>query len=113
MASIFHIVPAADWQDACARGRYAPASLAAEGFVHFSYRWQVARTANARFAGRDDLVVVEVDPARLAEPVVDEDSYGAGERFPHVYAAIPTASAIAVHPLPRDAEGRFGFPASG
>jgi uncharacterized protein (DUF952 family) len=109
MASIFHILPAADWRQACARGSYAPASLATEGFVHFSYRSQVARTANARFAGRDDLVVVEVDPARLTEPVVDEDSYGAGERFPHVYAAIPTASVTAVHPLPPDSAGRFEF----
>jgi uncharacterized protein (DUF952 family) len=110
MASIFHIVPAADWDEACNRGSYTPASLTAEGFVHFSYRSQVARTANARFAGRDGLVVVEFDPARLADPVVDEDLYGAGECFPHIYAAIPTALATAVHPLPRDADGRFGFP---
>jgi uncharacterized protein (DUF952 family) len=101
---IFHIVPAADW-----RGLYAPASLAAEGFVHFSYGWQVAGTANARFAARDDLVLVEFDPARLAEPVIDEDLYGAGERFPHIYAAIPTALATAVHPLVRTVDGRFSF----
>src|ERR1700704_4645001 len=109
MASIFHIVADSDWQDARARGTYAPASLAAEGFVHFSYRSQVARTANARFAGREGLVVVEYDPARLAEPVVDEDRYGAGELFPHIYGAIPTALAAAVHPLPRQADGRFSF----
>jgi uncharacterized protein (DUF952 family) len=109
MAPIFHIVSGSDWQDACARGSYAPASLAAEGFVHFSYRSQVARTANERFAGRDGLVVVEYDPARLAEPVVDEDLYGAGELFPHIYAAIPTELAAAVHPLPRPADGQFRF----
>ena len=111
MPSIFHIVSAADWRQACACGSYAPPSLAEEGFVHFSYRSQLARTANARFAGRDDLVVVEVDPVRLAEPVVEEDLYGAGERFPHVYGAIPTALVTTVHPLRPDAEGRFEFPA--
>ena len=57
-------------------------------------------------------MVVEFDPARLAEPVVEEDLYAAGELFPHVYAAIPTALATAVHPLPRGSEGRFDFPAT-
>jgi uncharacterized protein (DUF952 family) len=106
---IFHIVAESDWQRARASGSYEPASLAAEGFVHFSYRWQVARTANARFADQSGLVVVEVDPARLPAPVVEEDLYAADELFPHVYAAIPTALASAVHPLRRGADGRFEF----
>jgi uncharacterized protein (DUF952 family) len=106
---IFHIVAAADWRQACDGGSYQPPSLAAEGFVHFSYRRQVARTANARFAGRDGLVVIEFDPARLPAPVVDEDLYAADELFPHVYAAIPTELAVAVHPLPVGPDGRFEF----
>lgn len=107
--SVFHIVAAADWQRACDGGSYRPPSLAAEGFVHFSYRRQVARTANARFSGIPDLVVVEFDPDRLPAPVVDEDLYAADELFPHVYAAIPTAAAVAVHPLPVNPDGRFEF----
>ena len=106
---IFHIVAAADWRQACDGGSYQPPSLAAEGFVHFSYRRQVARTANARYAGQPGLVVVEFDPARLPAPVVDEDLYAADELFPHVYAAIPTSAAVAVHPLPVGPDGRFEF----
>lgn len=98
-----------DWRTACANGDYRPPSLEQEGFVHFSYRDQVARTANARFAGRTDLLVVEVDPARLDLPVVDEDLYGADEEFPHVYGAIPTTAAVAEHRLSRFPDGEFSF----
>ena len=69
----------------------------------------MARTANARFADREGLIVVELDPAQLAEPVVEEDLYGAGELFPHVYAAIPTAAASGSYPLARDACGQYRF----
>jgi uncharacterized protein (DUF952 family) len=54
-------------------------------------------------------VVVEFDQARLPAPVVDEDLYAADELFPHVYAAIPTELAVAVHPLPVGPDGRFEF----
>jgi len=107
--SIFHIVAEPDWRAACAQGSYRPPSLEQEGFVHFSYRDQVARTANARFAGRTDLLVVEVDPGRLADPVVDEDLYGSDEEFPHVYGAIPTTAAVAEHRLGRGPGGEFSF----
>jgi uncharacterized protein (DUF952 family) len=109
MRRIFHIVAERDWRAACAQGSYRPASLEQEGFVHFSYRHQVARTANARFADRDDLLVVEVDPARLADPVVEEDLYGSDEDFPHVYGAIPTSAAVAEHLLIRGPSGDFSF----
>jgi uncharacterized protein (DUF952 family) len=106
---IFHIVAEPDWRAACAQGSYRPPSLGQEGFVHFSYRDQVARTANARFAGRSDLLVVEVDPARLAQPVVDEDLYGSNEDFPHVYGEIPVTAAVAEHRLSAGPDGVFGF----
>jgi uncharacterized protein (DUF952 family) len=106
---IFHIVAEPDWRVACARGSYRPPSLEQEGFVHFSYRDQVARTANARFRDRTDLLVIEVDPALLADPVVDEDLYGSDEDFPHVYAAIPTAAAVGEHRLSRAHSGDFAF----
>jgi uncharacterized protein (DUF952 family) len=109
MSPIFHIVAEPDWRAACARGSYRPPSLEQEGFVHFSYRDQVARTANARFGGRSDLLVIEIDPGRLAQPVVDEDLYGSDEEFPHVYGAIPTSAAVAEHRLGRGPDGGFSF----
>jgi len=110
MASIYHIVADADWRAAQAIGSYQPPSLAEQGFVHFSHAHQVAQTANLLYHNRDGLIVVEVAEERLPAPVVEEDLYDAGERFPHVYAAIPTDAAIAEHPLRRDAEGNYRFP---
>ncbi len=109
MTRIFHIVAEPDWRAACERGRYASPSLDGEGFVHFSLRDQVARTANSRFRDRADLLVVEIDPAQLADPVVLEDSYGAGEEFPHVYGAIPTTAALGEYRLSRTGDGDFSF----
>ncbi|HEY0169323.1 MAG TPA: DUF952 domain-containing protein [Jatrophihabitans sp.] len=110
MPAIFHIVAEPDWRAACAQGSYRPPSLEQEGFVHFSYRDQVARTANARFGDRVDLLVVEFDPAQLAHPVVDEDLYGSDEDFPHVYGPIATTAAVAEHRLSRTPSGEFSFP---
>jgi uncharacterized protein (DUF952 family) len=111
MSRIFHIVAEPDWRAACELGSYAPASLQSEGFVHFSYPHQVARTANARFRDRQDLLVVEIDPRQLAQPVVDEDLYGAEEEFPHVYGAIPTSAALGEYRLSRAGDGEFSFSA--
>jgi uncharacterized protein (DUF952 family) len=104
---IFHIVDRATWVAAAATGEYVPAAFAQDGFVHFSFAGQVAGVANARYRDERDLVVVELD----ADPddVVVEDSYGSGVEFPHVYRAIPTSAAIAVHELDRDAAGDWVF----
>ncbi|HEX2903810.1 MAG TPA: DUF952 domain-containing protein [Jatrophihabitans sp.] len=106
---LFHIVAEPVWLAAVEQGSYAPASLPEQGFVHFSYRDQVAGTANLLYHQQQDLVVVEFDPARLGAPVVVEDLYDAGQEFPHVYAAIPIEAAVAVHPLQRDGQGNFRF----
>ncbi len=108
-APIFHIVAERQWRAAAAAGSYRPASLGSDGFVHFSYAHQVAPTANRFYRELDGLIVVEVDPALLPVPVVQEDLYGAGELFPHVYAAIPVAAAVAEHPLERDGDGNYRF----
>ena len=109
MQPIFHIVASQTWRAACDCGRYAPESLAAEGFVHFSFADQVAETANYLYRDRDDLIVVEVDPARLGGDVVVEDLYGMDQAFPHYYGPVPTAAAVAEHSLARDGGGSFVF----
>jgi uncharacterized protein (DUF952 family)/lysophospholipase L1-like esterase len=108
--SLFHIVSPADWP---AGGDYRPASLAEEGFVHLSFADQVERVANALYLDAADLVVVELDPTALETEVRVEDSYGAGEAFPHAYGPLPVAAAVAVHPLTRGADGNWEFTRGG
>src|SRR5438445_13442264 len=102
MEPIFHIVERGTWALAQSAGEYRPESLQSEGFVHFSFEGQVAETANRHYADAVNLCVVEFDADRLGVPVLVEDSYGAGEGFPHVYAPIPPSAAVAVHDLPKD-----------
>ncbi|MDT4936535.1 MAG: hypothetical protein QOG80_206 [Pseudonocardiales bacterium] len=109
MERIFHIVERGTWALADSAGEYRPESLQSEGFVHFSFADQVEATANLRYADAVNLCVIEIDPERVGAPVVVEDSYSTGTAFPHVYAPIPTAAAVAIHDLTRSAEGTHRF----
>ena len=101
MTHVFHIIERSAWSDAQASGVLRPASLATEGFVHFSFAEQVADTAARHYPGVDDLCVLEVDPDRLPVPVVVEDSHDGAGAFPHVYGEIPVGAVVAVRDLPR------------
>ncbi|MCK9923262.1 DUF952 domain-containing protein, partial [Frankia sp. AgPm24] len=64
---ICHLVERSAWSVGAAG--YRPASLGAEGFIHFSTPAQVLATANRYYRGRDDLLLVVVDPRRLSAPL--------------------------------------------
>jgi uncharacterized protein (DUF952 family) len=89
---------------------YVPDGLEEDGFVHCSAPHQVAHVAEARFAGRTDLVLLTIDPSRLAAPVVWEDLADEGEEFPHVYGPIERSAVIQARPYHPDADGRFPRP---
>lgn len=82
---VFHLARPGEVQ-LDARGRYAPASLATEGFVHASSRDRLEESAALYFPGERP-VVLRLDPRRLDAPL----RYDATPRgpMPHVYGAIP------------------------
>lgn len=69
---------------------YTPASLAAEGFVHCSYRDAVRESARLHFPKDADLQVLRIDPRRVGARVEAADTPRGP--MPHVHG-----------PLPRDA----------
>ncbi|HEV8556496.1 MAG TPA: DUF952 domain-containing protein [Actinophytocola sp.] len=108
---ILHIVPRGDYRPG---ESYRAASLQTEGFVHCSDFGTVHLPADRLFAGRTDLVLLEIDPARLDVPVCWEPGVPAspdGVRFPHVYGPIPAAAVVAVHDFAA-AEDGFHLPAA-
>ena len=108
--TIFHFCPRTRWQAALAEGEYAADSLSTEGFIHCSDAAQVHLPANALAHGRTDLVLLEIDEARLAEPPRYEPgdpTQPDGPRFPHVYAPIPVAAVVAVHEFQPGPDGTF------
>jgi uncharacterized protein (DUF952 family) len=108
---LFHIALPADWQNAQATGIYAMSTrgvtLADEGFIHCSRRHQVEATANRFYGDVTELVLLTIDEARLDAPVVDEDLYGTGETFPHVYGPIPVAMVVDARTWTPAASGGF------
>lgn len=97
---LYHLATAAEWAAYQAAGEAAPASLGTEGFVHCSWGRQVAGTVQRHFPGVTGLLALEVDPSALGEvELVEEDSYGSGQAFPHAYGPIPAAAVVAVVPV--------------
>jgi putative intracellular protease/amidase/uncharacterized protein (DUF952 family) len=85
---LFHLVRAEDlgWGS---DGRYAPPSLAREGFIHASYKDRVEESARLYFKAEDvpGLRVMVIDPRRLDVPVEVADTPRG--RMPHVHGSIP------------------------
>ncbi len=109
-AVAYKILTGAQWAQWLDQRVFAgsPVDLA-DGFVHLSAADQVTETANRHFSGQDGLVVVRIDLAALGDAVRWELSRG-GARFPHVYAAVPLAVALAHGPLRRDRDGAVILP---
>ena len=105
--TLFHIAEPQRWAKAQQTNEYQADSLAIEGFIHCSTRAQVLATAQRYYAGRTNLVLLELDSGALA--VRWERSIG-DELFPHVYAAIPIGAVRAVHRFAPDTNGAFVLP---
>jgi uncharacterized protein (DUF952 family) len=107
MALIYHLINQIDWEAARSVAEYRAESLTAEGFIHCSEdEAQLLRVANRLFAGREDMLALEVDTDRLTSPVKRETSRS-GEIYPHIYGPLNTSAVVRVRPLPLDAAGRF------
>lgn len=104
---ILHLAFQADWEAAQSAGEYRSPSLSEEGFIHASAdEEQMMRVVTRLFADRTDLLVLDVDTARLAEvsPLVREPSRS-GEIYPHVYGPINLDAVVRVRALTVDASG--------
>jgi uncharacterized protein (DUF952 family)/ribosomal protein S18 acetylase RimI-like enzyme len=98
---LVHLIDPAPWRAALAEGAVRSPSLASAGFVHLSTPEQVHLPAQRLYPGRRDMVLLVVDPARLADPVRWEPGLPSDPesmRFPHLYGPLPTAAVVAVVP---------------
>ena len=115
MRWLFHVRRASDEHPADGSGRYAPSSLATEGFIHASFLGEVAASALLYFPADAKLEVLQVDPRRLDVPVVVATT-PRGD-MPHIHGSIPGDAVRAIHDLldlpavatDRVTGSRFGF----
>lgn len=98
---IYKILSAADWEAAQRAGRfYGSADDRRDGFIHFSDGGQVIGTAAKYFAGQPGLVLLTVDPARLADLRWEKSRDDA--LFPHLYGPLELDAVDRVSRLPDD-----------
>lgn len=109
MTTLLHLARRDEWEAGKRDQRYAPASLAQEGFIHCSLPHQVCGAANRHLAGADDLVLLSLDGTRLASEVRLENTTGGSELFPHVYGPIHPDAVFAERPFPCRPDGLFAF----
>ena len=111
--NLYRLAGLDDWEMAQKTGFFASADLAAEGFIHTSEKQQVLETARRYYAGRDDLVLLEIDETALNAAgvrVEREWAAGRGEYFAHVFAPIPVAAIGRVWPFRAAADGCSSLP---
>jgi uncharacterized protein (DUF952 family) len=110
---IYRIADPADWQTAQQNGFFASADLGTEGFIHASELYQVEATANRYYAGRSDIVLLEIDESELwvaAVPVKREYAEPRNDYFPHIFAPIPLAAIARALPFQVSPEGQLTLP---
>ncbi len=107
---ILHITTRTDWEAAQNVGAYQLDTLDTEGFIHCSTPEQVLGPANEFYRGRSDLVLLVIDPERLAADLVYEDLYGSGIAFPHIYGPLNLDAVAGVVPFPPRPDGSFELP---
>jgi uridine phosphorylase len=110
MTIILHITAYREWLAGAESGEYRTETLAREGFIHCSTVTQVVGVANSRFHGERDLVLLCIERERVRAPVIDEDCYETGQKFPHIYGALNRDAVVQVLPFPPDVDGNFSLP---
>ena len=102
---IHHLAEAQHWQQALTTGEYRQSTLGGtledEGFIHCSTPQQVAGVLGRYYAAHDgDLVLLTIDPDRLAAPLRwDVANPATGEQFPHIYGPLNPDAVVATRVL--------------
>ena len=116
--NIVHITSRKDWIDAMSAGQYVAPNLKSEGFIHCSTITQALPVAEQYYKGQSGLVLLVIDPARLASDLKWEPpSEGApppgvrtGESFPHIYGPINLDAIVQTLDLATGSDGHFALP---
>ncbi|HEY7325498.1 MAG TPA: DUF952 domain-containing protein [Streptosporangiaceae bacterium] len=114
MAELVHLADRSDWLAAETAGEYRMSTrgvtLAEQGFIHCSLRYQLRAVAERYYADADNLVLLVIDSERVASPIRYEAAPDGLGTYPHIYGPLPVAAVAAVIPVRRDQEGRLLLP---
>jgi glutathione S-transferase len=101
---IYHLALANEWRDAKAGAVYERStrgqSLQEVGFIHASGSHQVETTYGRFYADAGQVLLLTIDPRRLAAPLRWEPAPESGECFPHIHGPLPLEAVLAAEPFP-------------
>jgi uncharacterized protein (DUF952 family) len=104
---LFHIATAADWRSS--DETYVPPQFGAERFIHCSTFGQLEGVAKRKFLGRDDLLVLSIDPTRVRSQIRYENLDGGSEQFPHIYGPLNADAVVGMRSLCVGQDGELLF----
>jgi uncharacterized protein (DUF952 family) len=102
MPPIYHFAAPQDWAEAQRHGHYAPAGLAAEGYIHAATDAQLDGVIERHLRGRGPRVRLTLDAEVLRPVLVFEWSDASGDLYPHLFGPIPLAAVVAAEPFDPD-----------
>lgn len=111
---IYHLAVREEWLDALRsetsyRRSTLGKSLEEVGFVHCSFADQLRAVADNVFGGRDDVVLLTIDPSKVRAETRVESLDGGDEGFPHIYGALPLEAVVACREVPLVGDGHLAI----
>jgi uncharacterized protein (DUF952 family) len=103
---IYHIITENCWHEVEGSEFYSPVSLKEEGFIHFSFKAQVASVAGRYYKDLNNLLLLKVKIDQLSAPLKVEAS-GADGNFPHVYGKLNLNALEGVFRLEKAENGAY------
>ena len=82
-------------------------ALSDQGFIHCSFRHQVQQIADLVYRGREDVLLLKIDPDRLSARVKVEVLREGDDAFPHIYGPLNRAAVVEASRLRLLADGRI------
>jgi len=107
---IYHITSEDEWKNARNQTEYFPIGFSKEGFIHCSNIEQFIRVANAKYKGRKDLILLEIDTVKIHHSLKSEKFPGMIEAHPHIYGGLNIDAVNHVFKLEPDVNGFFQKP---
>lgn len=104
---ILHFTPEESYLAAKPKRFYLPDNFDQEGFIHCSLPSQVVETANRHARGRQDLVLLIIDPEKVNAPIRYENTTGGIEKFPHIYGKLNLDAVMGAFEFRPDENGYF------
>jgi len=82
-------------------------TLTDEGYIHLSRASQVRYVANKFYAGRDDVILLTIDPTLLDSKIELEDTPDHDLPFPHLYGPLLPRAVIHTDKVALGDDGRL------